>query len=137
VIILIVDDSEDDVFFLKRGFAKAATLASLYRVKNGDEAIAYFKGEFPFKDRLRHPIPGGVILDLKMPGTSGFDVLRWIRRQPTFRKLPVVILTTSVDPAEAANAYELGAAFLTKPDFSEMVAMCRRIERLFNQTDGN
>ena len=137
MIILIVDDSEDDVFFLKKGFEKAATLASLHDVRSGDQAIAYLKGESPFGDRGKYPVPGGVILDIKMPGITGFEVLSWIRKQPSFRKLPVVMMTTSVDPKEAAEAYKLGAVFLTKPDFADLVPVCRQIDRLLKQTDGS
>jgi CheY-like chemotaxis protein len=84
---------------------------------DGLEAVAYLEGRAPYDDRRTHPIPGLVILDLIMPRLDGFGVLGWIRaREDGTRRLPVVVLTSSVSPRDQKRALEMGAsAFHTKP----------------------
>src|SRR2546427_8788669 len=94
-LILIADDSEDDIMVIRRAFQKAFIPNPLYAVKSGGEAIAYFKGEGPYSNRDEYPLPDLLLLDLKMPGIDGFEVLRWIRQQPTLSATRVVVLTGS------------------------------------------
>jgi CheY-like chemotaxis protein len=70
-----------------------------------------------------------VLLDLKMPGVDGFEVLRWIRQQPGLRNLLVVVLTSSQDMKDVNIAYKLGAnSFMVKPmDFENIVEMSKLI----------
>jgi len=116
--ILLADDSDDDVLLIQLAF-KAAQIppsTQLQVVRSGEEAIAYVKGEGKYADRADHPQPSLLLLDLIMPGTDGFDVLRSLRSEPKLRRLKVIVLTTSADPAKASEAYRLGAnAFLVKP----------------------
>ena len=92
-------------------------------VPNGLEAVKYLKGEPPYSDRTKYPVPDIVLLDLKMPFMSGFEVLHWIRQRPGLKRLPVIILTSSVQDSDARAAYEAGAnSYLVKPtDFNELV----------------
>ncbi|MBF8290870.1 MAG: diguanylate cyclase/phosphodiesterase & domain with sensor(s), partial [Chloroflexi bacterium] len=81
-----------------------------------DETIAYLEGTDRFADRAQHPLPGVLILDLRMPGRSGFEVLEWLRAQPKLRRLPVVVTTAPTDTQNIARARELGAdSYLLKP----------------------
>jgi CheY-like chemotaxis protein len=72
-------------------------------------ALAYLQGTHPYDDRGEYPLPALVLLDIKMPGMDGFDVLKWIRRQPEFFDLCVVMLTNSDHIRDANEAYHLGA----------------------------
>ena len=72
---------------------------------DGAQAIAYLAGNGPFADRNQHPLPALVLLDLNLPKKSGFDVLSWIRQQPQFSSLPVVIYTSSVGLIGAVSAH--------------------------------
>src|SRR5688572_19839953 len=111
--ILYVEDSEDDVFFLKRAFKAAEVPNPLQVARDGQEAIDYLAGLEKFSDRERHPLPCLVLLDFKLGGKMGLDVLRWIRERPALRKLLVIILSSSSQRADVDRAYELGAnAFL-------------------------
>jgi CheY-like chemotaxis protein len=72
--------------------------------------------EGPFADRAAHPMPQLVLLDLKMPRLDGFDVLEWIRNEPCFKHLMVVIFSSSAEPRDIGRAYHLGAnEYLVKP----------------------
>ncbi len=115
-LILIAEDNEDHVILLKRALQKGAVLNPVFVVSDGEEAIAYLKGEGKFADRYEYPLPSLLLLDLKMPNKNGFEVLQWIRQQPGLRRLRVVVLTTSDDPSDIDRAYEMGAnSFMVKP----------------------
>jgi CheY-like chemotaxis protein len=131
-IILLVEDEENDVLLLQIAFEKAGVKWPIFRVANGLEAQAYLNGDPPYQDRKRYPLPSLVLLDVRMPLMDGFQVLRWIRQQPAFVSMPVVMLTGSAQTNDADTAYQLGAnSFLVKPmDFNNAPEMSRSIERL-------
>lgn len=128
--ILLVEDDPNDVLLLKRAFEKADLQSSLHIVNNGDQAIEYLKGQGTYSDRQRFPSPFLLLLDLKMPGTDGFEVLQWVRSQAELKRLLVVVLTSSNVQADVDRAYELGAnSYLVKPvGFNEMVHLIQRFE---------
>jgi CheY-like chemotaxis protein len=94
-------------------------------VRDGEEAVAYLKGEGRYFDREEYPVPDLLLLDLKMPRMDGFEVLRWIRQQPGLSPLRVVMLTSSEDIRDVNVAYRLGAnSFMVKPmDFENVVEL--------------
>jgi CheY-like chemotaxis protein len=122
-IILLAEDNEDHAFLVQAAFERAGFPNCLAHVANGEQAIAYLKGQGPYEDRGRYPLPRLMLLDLKMPVMDGFEVLEWTRNSPEWRHLPITILTTSLQPGEISRAYDLGAnSFLTKPaDFPEFL----------------
>jgi CheY-like chemotaxis protein len=128
--ILLVDDDANDVLLLERAFRKAGLSNVLRVARHGDEAIAYLSGEGPYGDRDHFPLPFMLLLDLKMPGTDGFDVLQWVRTEPDLKRLLVVVLTSSNLQSDVDRAYELGAnSYLVKPvEFDQMVNMIQRFE---------
>jgi CheY-like chemotaxis protein len=69
---------------------------------------AYLDGEAPFTDRAQFPVPNLILLDLKLRRMSGLDLLRWIRHNPAFRSMPVVVLSGMADANALNRAYELG-----------------------------
>src|SRR5688572_6438278 len=93
--VLLVDDDANDVFFMKRAFKDADLRTPLSVAHDGQEAIDYFSGVGKFSNRLLYPLPCFLILDLKMPRKTGLEVLQWLRDQPVFRCLPVMILSSS------------------------------------------
>jgi CheY-like chemotaxis protein len=127
--ILLAEDREDDVILVQRAFERVSIRNPLFVVRDGQEAIDYLSGVFPFSDRDRFPIPALLLLDLKMPRMDGFDVLRWLKTQPNLASLRVVVLTSSEDVRDVSKAYQLGAnSFLVKPlDFENTVAMVETI----------
>jgi CheY-like chemotaxis protein len=114
--ILLVDDGQDDVFLMKRAFAKTALPYVLHAVKDGQEAIDYLSGIGPYADRDVYPLPALIFLDIKMPRLDGHEVLHWIRAQAGYHTLPIVMLTSSAHPTDMQSAYRLGAnSYLIKP----------------------
>ncbi len=125
--VLLVEDDLNDVFLVKRAFKKARIQNPLQIVTDGEQAISYLRGEDKYADREAHPLPRLIVLDIKMPGRSGFDVLEWVKHhEGPLRRIPVVFVSASDNPADINRAYELGAnAYMIKPvDF-------RQVERLF------
>ena len=124
---LLAEDSENDAFLMQTAFKKAALTNLLHVVSDGEEVIAYLEGRGRYQDRQQYPLPMAVLLDLKMPRKSGFEVLEWIRKQPTLKRMIVIVLTASNRRVDADRAYDLGANFyLTKPSkFDELVEMTR------------
>ena len=114
--ILCAEDEVNDVFFLKRAFQITGSPHTLNAVPDGEQAVQYLAGEGPFADRVTHPLPALILLDLNMPKKSGLEVLEWIRRQPHFKSLPVVILTSSSRSEDMEKARRLGADdYVLKP----------------------
>src|SRR5215831_15461423 len=94
-VIMLVEDREDDVLLVRRSFAKVKLINPLVVVRSGEEAITYLNGDEIYANRSEFPLPDLMLLDLKMPGLDGFDVLRWVRTQPHFQALRVIVLTSS------------------------------------------
>jgi CheY-like chemotaxis protein len=115
-VILIGEDNDDDVVFLREAIRKAGIVNPTYRVRDGEALIQYLSGQGVYTDREPHPIPFLIVLDLKMPRTNGFEALAWIRQRPIFRHITVIMLSGSFLPDEIIQAYDLGAnSFLAKP----------------------
>jgi CheY-like chemotaxis protein len=114
--ILLVEDNEDDVYFMKRAWAKAQVMHDLHVVEDGNEAVDYLMGNGRFEDRDAFPIPALVLLDLKLPLKCGLSVLEWIRSQPHLAPMLVIIFTSSRESGDMQSAYRLGAnSYLVKP----------------------
>ena len=116
-IVLLAEDSEDDVIILRKAMSQAGIDFPLFVVKDGEEAIAYLKGTGKFANRAEFPMPSLLLLDLVMPLINGFEVLEWLReQQPGLNSLPVVVLTASETIHDIKLASQLGAlSFLVKP----------------------
>ncbi|HLH57147.1 MAG TPA: response regulator [Verrucomicrobiae bacterium] len=130
--VLVVDDDPNDVFLLQRALARWGIKAPVQIVKSGRECIDYLTCQGPFDDRRLYPVPVLVLLDLKMPGMDGCDVLKWIREQPQFEKLCVVLLTSTQGMDKCSDAQRVGAtAILVKPmDYSKATELQESIQRL-------
>ncbi len=115
---------------MQRQFTEAQLENPVHHLGSGAAALAYFAGEGPFGDRQRHPLPSVLILDLNMPGISGFDVLHAIAQRPDLRRMLIVVLSGIRDLQSIKRAYELGAnTYLVKPvgreDFKNVLEFFR------------
>ena len=135
--ILSVDDSSDDLMLLRLACNAAKVSFELLSVESGEKAIAYLETARAYADRERFPLPDLLLLDLKMPGKSGFDVLTWVRAQPDLDHLPVIILTSSVHAEDRARALGLGAnQFLVKPvGYEGLQQLVRTLDQLLKPKD--
>jgi CheY-like chemotaxis protein len=129
-VILLAEDNDDHALLTRRAFKQAGLVNPLFVVQDGEEAIAYLTGEGKFANRSEYPLPTLLLLDLKMPRKNGFEVLEWLRGQPSLAALRVVVLTTSDQIHDVNRAYQLGAnSFLTKPvDFRDFVQLSSAIK---------
>lgn len=127
--VLHIEDSPDDVILMNLAFQRAGIQTRLEVASDGDQAIA----------ALQNPgtLPACVLLDLKLNGKSGLDVLAWIRRQPHLKRLPVICLTSSCQPSDINQAYDLGAnSFLVKPsDLPGLVELVGTFDRYWVRTN--
>jgi len=133
--ILLAEDDSNDVLLLERGFERAGLRKNLRIVSDGEQAVQYLSGEGIYADRDKFPLPFLLLLDLKMPGLDGFEVLQWIRKEPTFKRLLIVVLTSSNQQSDVDRAYELGAnSYLVKPvGFEEMSNLVQRFEMYWTE----
>jgi CheY-like chemotaxis protein len=129
-VILLVDDNPHDVVLIRLAFRRVGIIDTIQLVKDGTEAMRYVKGEGAYADRHQFPPPTLILLDLKMPQTSGFDVLKWIREQPELSNVVVVVMSGSKNDADIDRAYSLGAnSYLVKPTkFEDMVKMMESLK---------
>ena len=106
--IMLVEDSEGDVYIFKRAIADAKILNEILAFKDGKEALEYLQNE-------DSELPGIVFLDINMPMVSGFEVLKELKSDPRLKKIPVVILTISQEEEDIIRSYDYGAvSFITK-----------------------
>lgn len=125
--LLLVEDSDDDVFLMQRAFAKARLTHPLTIARDGTEAMALLAD-------AGRPLPALVLLDLNLPVHSGLEVLRWIREQPRLQGLPVYVYSASIRAQDAERAKAAGATeYLVKPaGTEELVRMAGRLRALLD-----
>ena len=127
--ILLVEDNDDDILFLRRACMKAGLNTLILEAYDGEEAIDLLRGNSSSPEPSSHPRPTHVLLDLKLPKKSGLEVLEWIRGQTLFRDLRVIVLTSSQEQTDIERARELGVdEYCVKPvSFPELIGLVRRI----------
>lgn len=120
--VLLVEDSEDDVFFFERVTRRAGLNLHITHAPNGLAAIDVLKTALAAPVDTGHCLPKCVFLDLKMPECNGFEVLAWVRQQPALADLKIIVLSGSEDAADIRRALSLGAiACYTKPIQAEQL----------------
>ena len=139
MILLLAEDREDDVLLVRKALSQAQITNPLFVVRNGEEVVDYLQGTGKYSNRAEYPLPDLLLLDLKMPKMDGFEVLRWMKSQPSLKGLRVVVLTSSEDIYDVNKAYELGASsFLVKPlEFEHFEALARTLGRYWLQFNRN
>jgi two-component system, response regulator len=138
-VILLIEDNIDDERLTLRALRRNNIMNEVVVACDGQEAIDYLFGSGSYAGRDMNVMPAVVMLDLKLPRLSGLEVLKRIREDPRTTRLPVVVLTSSEDEQQVAQAYSLGAnSFIHKPtdpgEFSEMVLQLAMYWLLLNKT---
>jgi CheY-like chemotaxis protein len=126
--VLVAEDDPNDVFLLRRAFQKAGLSNPLVVFRNGQEAIDYLSN-------AHSPNPSTCsnaalfFLDLKMPLMDGFDVLNWLHDRPGAKMMPIIVLTSSNQEKDIAQARQLGADdYRVKPQqFEELIAIVQEV----------
>jgi len=122
---------------IRRAFSKSNVVNPVQVVRSGEEAIAYLRGTGRYANRPEFPLPSLMLLDLKLIGLDGFEVLKWVRAQPELSSLRIVVLTSSSDIRDVNLAYQLGAnSFLVKPvDFDDFLRVAQALQGYWLWTD--
>ena len=128
-LVLLVEDNATDVLLIKRAFAQAMMANPVHVISDGDAAVAYLNGDGVYADRLTHPLPILILLDLKLPRRSGLEVLEWLKGQEALRRIPVVMLTSSEQPRDVDAAYDSGVnSYLVKPvEYDSLFQMLKAV----------
>lgn len=130
--VLLVEDSDDDLFFFRRLAKKAGVELPFAVATDGQQAIDQLKRSLP--DGTADPVapPRLVFLDLKLPLKGGFEVLRWMRAQPALARVLVVVLSSSAEARDVAQAFASGAqGYLVKyPPAAAIAELMRRVQAL-------
>ncbi len=114
--ILLVEDEEAHAQLTKRAIRKAGNANRINVVYDGEEALEYLFNNGKYADKSKYPCPGLILLDIKLPGIDGIEVLQKIKQDPNLRKIPVIMLTTSEREEDIAKSYDYHAnSYLTKP----------------------
>jgi len=129
--VFYVEDNPDDIKLTSLAMRKAGLAVQLETATDGDQAIA------ALKDRSPSDLPDCILLDLKLPCSSGLEVLAWIRSQPHLKRLPVIMLSSSLLSNDINQAYELGAnSYLLKPaDLGSLITLTKTIDLYWLKTN--
>lgn len=135
--ILLVEDTDDDIELTLRAFRKSDLVNTVTVVRDGVEALDYLfaTGEYAGRDSSLQP--DLVLLDIKLPRVDGLQVLERLRANPRTKLLPVVVLTSSIEPKDLVTCYTLGAnSYVRKPiDFQQFAKALQQIGSYWLQTN--
>lgn len=123
--ILLVEDNPMDLDLTLRAFSKKRFCNAIHVARDGEEALGWFA-----RWEAGEALPGVILLDLNLPRASGLEVLQQLKAHPRFRRIPVVILTSSREDSDLKSAYDLGvSSYIEKPvSFSKFIEVAERIE---------
>ncbi|GAB1544359.1 response regulator [Scytonema sp. NUACC21] len=107
-IVLVVEDNPNDLLFIQRAATKANLRICLKTVSTGDEAVSYLLGEGSYADREQYPLPNIILTDTRMPRMGGLELVIWIKQQPNFQDLPIVVMSSSIDSDDGGQFTALG-----------------------------
>lgn len=127
--IMLVEDDPNDILLTRRAFEKGGLANPLVVMDRAEEAWAYLTGQGPYGDRTKHPFPVLAMVDIKMPGMNGLELVERIRTTPVLKRLPIIMLTSSSEEMDVTRAYDLGVnSYLVKPvRFEEFVEIVKKV----------
>jgi len=134
--ILIAEDDADDRYLLQTAFSEIGYPEQIDFVENGVELINYLQEIYSTDNIEMKALPGFILLDLNMPKKDGREVLKEIKQHPVFKKIPVIVFTTTKNEIEIKRCYELGAnSYIVKPiSFDALLKVIENIRSYWFQT---
>lgn len=126
--IILAEDDDGHATLVQKNLERAGLVNGFVRLKDGQEALDYLRGEGAYAGRELEHLPL-LLLDIKMPKVDGVEVLRQIRADARTAMVPVIMLTTTDDPREIARCYQLGCnVYITKPvDYQAFIEAIKRL----------
>jgi CheY-like chemotaxis protein len=126
-VVLLAEDDENDIMLFTRAIKSVGMAYEINSVRDGQNAIDYLQRTGPYEDKKKFPFPRFLILDLKMPRKSGFEVLEWLQEHPECKVIPTIVFSSSKIAEDIKRVYQLGAnSYFTKPnDYEELKTIFR------------
>jgi CheY-like chemotaxis protein len=123
IVILLVEDSPEDVEITKKAFRKSRIENKMYVVRDGQEALDFLFHKGEYADEGKVPRPDLILLDINLPRVTGIDVLQKVKTDRNLKRIPVTMLTVSNRDEDIIRSYDLGVnSYITKPvDFDKFV----------------
>lgn len=127
--LLMAEDDDDDFMLAQKAFVKTGTQHTLRRVVHGEDLLDYLERRGDYAAAPAFEQPCIILLDLNMPRKDGREALRDLKAHPQFKKIPVIVFTTSESEEDVSIAYSLGAnSFIRKPvNFEELVGVMKSL----------
>ena len=131
VTILLADDDPEDRLLALEAFRESKLANPVDTVVDGEDLLDYLRRQGRYVDRIGHPLPGLILLDLNMPRKDGREALREIKADPTLKHIPIVVLTTSKAEEDIIRSYDLGVnSFIVKPvTFDQLVDIMKTLTK--------
>lgn len=115
-LILIAEDDEEDRMLTQEAFEESGLNRKLHFVHDGEELLDYLNHRSSYDDEVKYPVPSLILLDLNMPRKDGREALKEIKAHPVFKRIPVIVLTTSKAEEDILKTYDMGvSSYITKP----------------------
>lgn len=127
--ILLVEDNPDDILIIERALKEAKIINKFYIVRDGQEALDFLQRKGQYENPEAAPKPGLILLDINLPKVNGLEVLREIKEDPNFKRIPIVMLTVSRRDEDIIRGYNCGCnSFIQKPvEFEKFVEAVKLI----------
>lgn len=134
--ILIAEDDADDRYLLQTAFTEIGYPEQIDFVENGIEVLNYLDNIYTSNNMEIKALPGFILLDLNMPKKDGREVLKELKQHPVFKKIPIIVFTTTKNEIEIKRCYELGAnSYVVKPiTFDALLKVVENIRSFWFQT---
>ncbi|GAB4414136.1 MAG: response regulator [Bacteroidia bacterium] len=134
--ILIAEDDPEDRMLMQEAIFESKLRNPVHFVENGEQLLDYLHHREAYFDAGQHPLPGLILLDLNMPRKDGREVLRELKATAAFRRIPIIVFTTSKDDEDILQSYDLGVnSYITKPsNFSQMVNVVCMLRQYWLET---
>lgn len=136
-VIFLVENSTDYLFSLDQEFRKAGLSNPVRVARYGNEAILYLKGIGIYEDREHYPLPDLMVVDLSLPDGSAMAVLGWLRKQPQFQDMPILILIPPTQKHFGMSNFsrDINSYFLLRDDVSGVVQVICDLAAFKNEVE--
>lgn len=128
-VILLIENNDNDVFFFRRALSRCNFAGDVRVVQTAWNARNYLEGRAEFKDREYYRLPNLIVCDLHLPGATGVEFVQWLREEPKFHQIPLIVWTGSMTSEALQNVMTAGASGyqLKTPNFQRL---CDAVEQM-------